>query len=53
MGRQHVSPRKLVDEIDRTICALVMRGHAAVLSYPWKLYLAAIDAANEIDRRPR
>lgn len=34
-------------DLDRTICRLVARGHSGVLAYPWALYLAAIQVANE------
>lgn len=46
-GRPH-SAGAVARDLDRTICRLTSEhGHANLLTYPWRLYLAAIAVANE------
>ena len=43
-GRGH-----LVDRIDRNAARLIAQhGHAGLLGYPWRLYLAALELANDM-----
>jgi len=46
MGDPATQARSAARSLDRCLCSLILRGHAQILSYPWPLYLAALDAAN-------
>jgi hypothetical protein len=47
VGRQQANPRTVAAALNRTLCDLVTRGHSQVLTYPWSMYLAAIEVANK------
>lgn len=47
MGGPQDSPRSVAAALNRTLCDLVTRGHSQVLTYPWAMYLAAIEVANK------